>query len=124
MAHVWQNQNGGTDYMTEALGGQYLGDGYNFGKGLAEGKRFADLNPEQQAELLEKAWESGFVTSTDPNRRFLVRVTDPDSDHGFEFQMVSGNDPRYAQLVAAGYGDYTGVVSGALDQVRRGDGAP
>lgn len=124
MAHVWQNQNGGTDYMTEALGGQFFGDGYNFGKALAEGKRFEDMNPEQQAELLEKAWESGFLTSQTADRRFLVRVTDPESDHGFEVQMVPASDPRYAQLVAAGFGDYTGVVSGALDQVRRGEGAP
>ena len=124
MAHVWQHQNGGTDYMSEALGGQWFGDGYNFGKGLSEGKGWADLNPEQQAELLEKAFEAGYLSSTDPNRRFLVRVTDPESDHGFEVQMVSSTDPNYATLIANGYGDYTSVLNDALRQVRSGEGAP
>ena len=60
MAHVWQHQNGGTDYMSEALWAQEVGDGYDFEKGIAEGKSWSELNPEQQAELLQMAYRSGF----------------------------------------------------------------
>ncbi|HVS03556.1 MAG TPA: DUF4157 domain-containing protein [Thermoanaerobaculia bacterium] len=123
MAHVWQNQHGGTDYMTEALGAQWFGDGYNFAKGLVAGERWGDLNPEQQAELLEKAFESGYLTSSDPNKRFLVKLTDPDSDHGFEVRMVTAGSADHEALLAAGYGDFTAVLEDALRQVREGQGA-
>jgi len=74
MGHVWQHQNGGTDYMSEALVGQYLGDGYKFEKGIQEGKSWSELNPEQQAELLQQAYLSGFFNS--PGRRFVYNGTD------------------------------------------------
>ncbi|MEW6730043.1 MAG: LysM peptidoglycan-binding domain-containing protein [Acidobacteriota bacterium] len=74
MAHVWQNQNGGTDYMSEALWGQYLGDGYDFEKGIKEGKSWSQLNPEQQAELLEQAFANGFFNA--PGNRFFYNGTD------------------------------------------------
>jgi hypothetical protein len=74
MGHVWQNQHGGTDYMSEALWAQYLGDGYDFEKGLAEGKSWSELNPEQQAELLETAYRQGFFDGT--GRRFVVNGVD------------------------------------------------
>lgn len=74
MGHVWQHQNGGTDYLSEALWGQYVGDGYDFAKGIDEGKSFAELNPEQQAQLISTAWGSGFFSS--PNNRFVYRGKD------------------------------------------------
>jgi hypothetical protein len=73
-AHVWQHQNGGTDYMSEALVAQYLGDGYEFEKGLKEGKSWSQLNPEQQAEFLQQAQLSGYFDG--PNRRFVYNGTD------------------------------------------------
>ncbi|HZH16731.1 MAG TPA: hypothetical protein VE057_20420 [Archangium sp.] len=73
-AHVWQHQNGGTDYMSEALLGQYVGDGYDFAKGLDEGKAWRELNPEQQAEFLQQAFLSGFFDG--PGRRFVYNGTD------------------------------------------------
>lgn len=60
LGHVWQHQNGGTDYMSEALWAQRFGDGYDFEKGLKEGRDWSELNPEQQAELLQVAHASGF----------------------------------------------------------------
>lgn len=74
MGHVWQHLNGGTDYMSEALVGQYLGDGYKFEKGIQEGKSWSELNPEQQAELLQQAYKSGFFDS--PGRRFTYNGAD------------------------------------------------
>lgn len=58
--HLWQHQHGGTDYMSEALWGQHLGDGYDWKKGLDEGKSFGQLNPEQQAELVSTAYAAGY----------------------------------------------------------------
>ena len=67
-AHVWQHQNGGTDYMSEALVAQHIGDGYDFEKGLDAGKGWDELNPEQQGEFLQQAQLSGFFDT--PGARF------------------------------------------------------
>ena len=61
LTHVWQYQHGWPDYLSEALWAQYAGDGYDWRKGLAEGKRWEALNPEQQAELLEQAFLAGVL---------------------------------------------------------------
>ncbi|ATB46368.1 hypothetical protein [Corallococcus macrosporus] len=72
-AHVWQHQNGGTDYMSEALFAQTFGDGYNLGKALREGKGWSEMNPEQQAELLEQGYRAGFF-ETPPKRLYVDGV--------------------------------------------------
>jgi hypothetical protein len=74
MGHVWQHQNGGTDYMSEALAAQHFGDGYDFEKGINDGKLWRELNPEQQAELLQTAHRSGFFNT--PGARFVYNGTD------------------------------------------------
>jgi hypothetical protein len=73
-AHVWQHQNGGTDYMSESLFAQYLGDGYDYAKALRQGKRWAALNPEQQAEVIETAFARDLFR--DPGARFIEDGTD------------------------------------------------
>ncbi len=73
LAHVWQHQHGGTDYMTKAVIAQTLGDGYDWKGGLDQGKRFKDLNPEQQAELLKAAYASGYFDH--PQAGFIVGGT-------------------------------------------------
>lgn len=68
--HVWQNQNGGTDYMGEALYAQIFGDGYDYQKGIKEGKTWAMLNPEQQGKLVQDAYAFGYFSGrqwNDPN---------------------------------------------------------
>ena len=68
--HVWQNQNGGTDYMSEALYAQVFGDGYDYQKGISQGKAWAMLNPEQQAKLVQDAYDFGYFKGkqwNDPN---------------------------------------------------------
>ena len=94
MGHVWQHQNGGTDYMSEALVGQYLGEKYDFEKGIKEGKSWSELNPEQQAELLQQAYKAGFFNGS-TGGKFVYNGT-----------------------------DYTDYLNEALRQVRAGEGAP
>ena len=58
--HVWQNQNGGTDYMTEAIYAQIFGEGYEYGDVILNGRTWFLLNPEQQAQLIEDAFRNGY----------------------------------------------------------------
>ncbi len=61
--HVWQNQHGGTDYMSEAFYAQKYGDGYEFDDAVTNNKKtWAMLNPEQQGYLIQKAYEAGYFT--------------------------------------------------------------
>jgi hypothetical protein len=69
-AHVWQHQHGGTNYMSESLFAQSFGDGYDYAKALREGKQWSQLNPEQQAEIVETCFECGFLA--DPCARFEI----------------------------------------------------
>lgn len=60
--HVWQSQNGGNDYIHKALLAQGVavvttGDrnnAYNWRQSVSQGTSFGDLNPEEQAELIEE----------------------------------------------------------------------
>jgi hypothetical protein len=59
--HAWQNQNGGGDYIHRslisqgmaALGGGSRDGAYNWREGVKQGKPWSELNPEQQASLIE-----------------------------------------------------------------------
>jgi hypothetical protein len=73
MAHVWQHQNGGTDFMSEALMSQWWGNGYDWEKSVP-GTKWAELEPEQQAKFLEAAFESGFFDG--PGRTFVHNGVD------------------------------------------------
>lgn len=59
LCHVWQHQNGGHAYIADSLEAQLVGDGYRLEKGLREGRRWASLNCEQQATLVEEGYEQG-----------------------------------------------------------------
>lgn len=74
MMHVWQYQNGGSEYLPKALWAQKLGDGYDFKKGIAEGKAWGELNPEQQGEFMEQANLAGAFAT--PDRTFVHKGTD------------------------------------------------
>lgn len=50
--HVWQFQKTGTKYKLDALLAR-AGDGYEWSKGFKAGWSFAQLNPEQQAKLID-----------------------------------------------------------------------
>ncbi|MGA9526056.1 MAG: DUF4157 domain-containing protein, partial [Myxococcaceae bacterium] len=70
LTHVWQHQNGGIDYMSEALWAQNFGDSYLFRKALLEGKRWSELNPEQQASFIASIRTLGLFDN--PNARYMV----------------------------------------------------
>ena len=61
MGHIWQNQNGGGDYIHKALFAMAKAaietgsrnDAYDWRAGMLEGKSFQELNPEQQATVIE-----------------------------------------------------------------------
>ena len=61
MGHVWQNQNGGGDYIGNALGAQAWawitgGDrngAYNWEAALANGESFESMNDEERAAVME-----------------------------------------------------------------------
>jgi hypothetical protein len=57
--HVWQYVHGGTDYMTEALWGQQYGNGYDWFLSVPH-TPWPDLEPEEQAQLIEEAYRAGF----------------------------------------------------------------
>ncbi len=100
-AHVWQYQNGGTDYIGESLWNQALGAinggsrdaAYEFEQPIRDGKSWADLNPEQQAALIEEAYHDGLFS--DPNARLVHNGT-----------------------------DYTDFARNAIAEMRAGRGAP
>jgi hypothetical protein len=75
MGHVWQFQNGGTDYMREALNGQWFGEEYDWEWGVRDGSSFGELNPEQQAELMKAIYDAKF-DDADPTARFVVNNVD------------------------------------------------
>lgn len=73
-AHVWQAQNHGMGYAVKALGAQLLGQAYDWEGGVAAGKRWTQLNPEQQAELIQDASAAGWFN--DPSAKFVRNGVD------------------------------------------------
>jgi hypothetical protein len=71
--HVWQFQNGGTDYIKASLKEQTKGwwsgkgtrEAYQYERGIGEGKAWAALNPEQQARLIEDSYRAGLFRDAD-----------------------------------------------------------
>jgi hypothetical protein len=63
MVHVWQFQHGGASYQSASLVRAQSGkaDAYNWTDAVAQGKKWQDLNPEQQAKLIEDGWFSGVL---------------------------------------------------------------
>ncbi|CAM3493487.1 DUF4157 domain-containing protein [Corallococcus sp. ZKHCc1 1396] len=73
-AHVWQHQNGGTDYMSEALWAQEFGHAYDFERALDEGKSWSEMDPEQQGEFLSQAHRADYFKN--PGAGFHVNGKD------------------------------------------------
>ncbi|WP_163861778.1 eCIS core domain-containing protein [Myxococcus eversor] len=64
--HVWQYQNHGADYAAKALVAQSAGQGYDWEAGAKDGKKWGDLNPEQQGELIQDAVRQGYFDGKRP----------------------------------------------------------
>lgn len=65
VTHVWQYQNGGTDYASEALLSQAAGDSYDWRKDVP-GTPWGELEPEQQDAFLAYAHALGAFTRSPP----------------------------------------------------------
>lgn len=59
ICHVWQYQHGGHAYIADSIQAQLVGEGYDLSRALAAGRRWRQLNCEQQATLLEEAFLQG-----------------------------------------------------------------
>ena len=59
MVHVWQFQNGGTTYVSSSIHGQTAGAGYDFASGVREGLPFDAMGAEQQAQMIQTAFDYG-----------------------------------------------------------------
>jgi hypothetical protein len=100
-AHSWQYQNGGTDYIGASVWNQLKGvlsgsdrnAAYGYDAPIKEGKSWTDLNPEQQASVIEDAYSKGLFDN--PNATF---------------KLTDGTD-------------VTAFVRDAIQQMRAGKGA-
>jgi hypothetical protein len=85
LAHVWQYQNGGNSYLSRALEAQLFGDGeghmrgYDWEAGLAKGKSWKELSPEQQAHLIDEMYAARYFD--DPSKGF--------THHGKDYSDVA-----------------------------------
>ncbi len=74
LTHVWQFQHGGGRYLPKAAGAQLDGAlggaGYDWRRGTDHGKRWAELNPEQQGQLVQDLYQDLFSESPNEERRF------------------------------------------------------
>lgn len=75
-AHLWQFQHGGIDYIKESLQdqGQEGSGAYEYEDDVLAGKPWEELGPEQQAHLIEEAYEQGYFDS--PNGTFEINGQD------------------------------------------------
>ncbi len=119
VGHVWQNQNGGGDYMHTAVCAQCealaasLASGSNANVGAAydwraqadQGVPFDELTPEQQASLMEDAAAAQLLGDGDGK----LETSD------FAFNSDYTEDPMTDEQLA--------YLNAALELVRRGDGA-
>ncbi len=101
LVHVWQYQNGGSDYLGEALWSQEYGKGYDWQQSVP-GTPWAELEPEQQAAFIEALYRAGYFNPQSPG--FGRFSADVDGDGRAE--------------------DLTAYAHRAVTELRAGRGAP
>jgi hypothetical protein len=102
--HIWQYQHRGWGYVAEALWAQGFGDGYDYVKALRAGKSWHQMNPEQQAQLLQDGFRGGYFDA--PGALFgTVRN--------------AGIVVRPGQMPPDGFSDYTSVLVAAVELLQR-----
>jgi hypothetical protein len=98
--HVWQHQNGGTDYMSEALYSQRAGKGYDWEQSVPQ-TPFEQLEPEQQAELIQDIVLDGYFDARQPRKYH-----------------------RFMPLIDGQFVDLSAYIADALKKIHAGVGAP
>lgn len=125
LVHVWQHQRHGTRYLSECLLAQLVGDGYNVATAVEAGRGWSELNFEQQAELVERAFAVGWFDmagdetgDTSPWREFrlLVKLIDPRRDDGFIVELAAST--AVVDRLAAGWRDATPLLLDGLAAIR------
>jgi hypothetical protein len=104
LVHVWQYQHGGWGYIPNALVAQTVGDGYDFAKALRQGKPWAKMNPEQQAQMIQDAYRGTYFDT--PGALFGVL-----NNKG---SVIPPNTPP-----PDGFADYTSALEEALVVLRK-----
>jgi hypothetical protein len=104
LTHVWQFQHKGWGYVAEALWAQGFGDGYDYAKALRQGTPWRKMNPEQQAQMIEDAFKSGYFDAE--GARFGLR-------RGLAALIRNGETP------GTDFTDYTSVLVTALAELRK-----
>jgi hypothetical protein len=104
--HIWQYQHQGWGYVPASLWAQGFGDGYDYVKALRTGMPWRKMNPEQQAELIQSAFQGGYFDA--PGARFGVVVN---NNTGF---VVPPGRPPPADFV-----DHTPVLVAALEALQQ-----
>ena len=123
--HAWQFQHGGLDYISDALISRYLGgEGYDLAAPLIAGKSWEELNPEQQAELMQQAFQNGFFDSE--GQRFMIRSKESEGGEGgdkFEVMVIDEDSPALEEMIENGWTDATEQVQDGHNHVQAGTGA-
>jgi Domain of unknown function (DUF4157) len=104
LIHVWQYQHGGWGYIPNALLAQVFGEGYDFGKALRQGKPWAKMNPEQQAQMIQDAFRGVYFDT--PGALFGVLNS-------------KGSVVRPGTQPPDGFADYTSALEDALAVLRK-----
>jgi hypothetical protein len=74
MTHVYQHQQTGTGYMSSSLVAGMFGEGSDYSKRLAKGKSWSQLNPLQQAALVQDAQSLGYFDK--PEEKVVIEGVD------------------------------------------------
>lgn len=85
ITHVWQNQNGGTDYMSEALYAQIFGDGYDYADAITATVKLVCY--ESFLKICD-VWRKNWM-----NPMSAPKATPPTIPHGEVPQTRSKNQP-------------------------------
>jgi len=104
LIHVWQYQRSGWGYIPSALLAQTFGDGYDFAKALRQGKPWAKMNPEQQAQMIQDAFRGAYFDTL-----------------GALFGVLNnkGSVVRPGTQPPEGFTDYTSALEDALAVLRK-----
>ncbi len=102
--HVWQYQREGLSYAADALWAQIGGDGYDFAKGLRQGKAWKKMNPEQQGQMIQEAFRAAWFDNP-----------------GALFGLLNNKSSvvRASAKPPAGFTDYTSVLVDAVALLRK-----
>jgi hypothetical protein len=123
-AHVWQNQNGGTDYISESLFAQLrssfskegFSGAYKFDRALLDNISWENLNPEQQAHLIEAAYIANLNNNPTANNTRIL-------SNGVENWVYSSDKAELETLISAGFHDITNQVYNGLLEAKQAQGA-